>query len=405
MVEYLLKASVALSLFYAFYFFFMRQDKHFQRNRFYLLFSLVFSLLFPVLNLGWEKSLDAIVPNISSLKGLLPEMEVSSIASSSSTSWAWSTVIYILGLMAWSSHFLWRYIRLLRLIRHNPKENRRGFVLVHLDMPSPIFSFFHYVFWSGKHPAKPEDADRILLHELNHIWDKHSLDILFLEFIKIFFWFHPLVYAYGRSLRLIHEYIADAGVLREVSSKEYLQLIAREVFRPRNPTLIHFFRPSSLSQRLKMMEVPPASPYKHLKLVGIIPLLLLLMLVSHPALFFFRASEYAPLQAESLMVDLENNRFATAEGGLDRFYQEVAQHIKISDELRKKLPEGQVFITFTVETNGTLEDVRVVKSLSPEFDELALAAVQKAKTNWLPAKVEGKLVKQQLSLPIRFKTL
>ncbi len=71
-------------------------------------------------------------------------------------------------------------------------------------------------------------------------------------------------------------------------------------------------------------------------------------------------------------------------------------------EARKDKIEGMPVVQFVVSKTGELEDVKVVKSLTPECDQAAMDVIKKMPT-WIPGTQKGKEVKVLYTLPIRFK--
>jgi TonB family protein len=62
---------------------------------------------------------------------------------------------------------------------------------------------------------------------------------------------------------------------------------------------------------------------------------------------------------------------------------------------------GKVYITFLVDVNGNIKNPKILRSLNPILDSIALNAVSKM-PKWIPAKQKGKPVACQYNLPIKF---
>lgn len=63
--------------------------------------------------------------------------------------------------------------------------------------------------------------------------------------------------------------------------------------------------------------------------------------------------------------------------------------------------QGRVTVSFMVERDGTISDVKVVRSLDPAFDEEALRLV-KNMPRWNPASLNGERIRQKYILPVPF---
>ena len=392
MLNYLIETSLCLLAFYICYYAFLKNDTFFQRNRFFLLFSSLISLIIPLMEFDFGTSgatvsytLQTVTVGIHQAKQGFEGFSFFSIL----------TVIYLSVTTLLLFRYLWQLFSLYQLIRNSEVKHRRGYRLIDTEGKYPTFSFLNYLFWDNSRTLSEEEADKILGHELKHIWDKHSYDLIYIDLLKIFFWFNPVIYLYARSLRFLHEYIADASVLEETDSKTYGKMIVQAFFSKLNLSLAHGFNQSEIKQRLKIMNKMRSPAYLNIKLLVVLPLMAFLI--------FAFSSKINSINENASSEKTEMNRFATAEGGLDKFYAELSQILLYPTQAKQAGIEGKVFIQFTVMQDGTLADIEVIKGLHPACDKAALEAVKKANTKWLPAKVDGRAVKQSLSVPISFK--
>ncbi|MFA6086199.1 energy transducer TonB [Mucilaginibacter sp.] len=88
-------------------------------------------------------------------------------------------------------------------------------------------------------------------------------------------------------------------------------------------------------------------------------------------------------------------------GGQANLLKFIDDNLKYPVEARKKKTEGRVIITFVVETDGTLTDIRVVRSLSVDTDAEAIRII-KLSPKWKPGNQHGQLVRVQYAMPIKF---
>jgi TonB family protein len=89
-------------------------------------------------------------------------------------------------------------------------------------------------------------------------------------------------------------------------------------------------------------------------------------------------------------------------GGFEGFSKYLAQNIHYPADAVKNKVEGKVFLTFVVERNGSLADIKVLRGVSPDIDAEALR-VMKASPHWRPGIQNGRPVRVQFSVPISFK--
>ena len=141
---------------------------------------------------------------------------------------------------------------------------------------SEIFSYFKWIFIPN-HQFENYDH-QILEHEKAHIELKHSWDVMLTEIYIAFFWFNPLVYAYRKSLKSVHEFQADNGVLQKgIKTSEYMQLLLQslEIQKPNN--LYNYFNQPILKKRVTMMTKPKSNRLTKLKYFLLLPVCVLLI--------------------------------------------------------------------------------------------------------------------------------
>jgi len=89
-------------------------------------------------------------------------------------------------------------------------------------------------------------------------------------------------------------------------------------------------------------------------------------------------------------------------GGDKEMYGYLASNIKYPAEAKKKGIQGRVYVTFVIEQDGRVSDVRILRGIGGGCDEEALRVV-KAMPKWSPGVQRGKPVRVQYNLPVSFK--
>lgn len=295
--QYLLEFSICLALFYALYHFLLRRETFFQLNRWYLLLSPALSMIIPFwdwqLNIGPDQSaMDRIIlPLVYDLQQP-QEVMWQSLEGAPAEAWNFTyldllLMVYAVGVLWMGWRLLYRTYRLMQLIGRGKKETKSGYTVITSFDNLPAASFLSYVFWSDA-PLSPERKS-ILEHELVHVRQWHSMDVLLMEIWVMFKWFHPFIYWYRNSMRLTHEYIADAYVSQQSGSRlEYARLLTDTKTIAVNNRLLHQFN-SSIKMRLLMLAQKQSSTWKYLRYLMAVPVTALLML-----LFSFNLAEDLP---------------------------------------------------------------------------------------------------------------
>ena len=297
LTQYLLEFSICLALFYGLYHLLLRKETFFQLNRWYLLLSPVLSMVIPFLDWqlpaepsqsNWDQIVVPLVTDLQQQQLVIWEnLSHPADAVPSFTYLDLMLLIYLVGMIWMAGRLLYRTWRVMKLIGQSDQEKKNGYTVVTSKEKLPAASFLSYIFWEDG----PLSAERksILEHELVHVRQWHSLDILLMEVWVMLKWFHPLIYWYRNSLRLTHEYIADAYVSQVSGSRlEYAQLLTNAT--PATPThkLLHHFN-SSIKMRLLMLAKQQSSKWKYLKLLAVLPATAMLLM-----LFAFNLSGELP---------------------------------------------------------------------------------------------------------------
>ena len=117
----------------------------------------------------------------------------------------------------------------------------------------------------------------------------------------------------------------------------------------------------------------------------------------------------AMAQTEGTAAAVDNAIYTVVEhdpefpGGMDALVAWVGSHVEYPAEAREAGLQGTVFVTFVVERDGSITNVRVVapKEKMALLEEEAVRVVR-AMPKWKPGKVRGKKVRVQFNLPIQF---
>jgi len=88
-------------------------------------------------------------------------------------------------------------------------------------------------------------------------------------------------------------------------------------------------------------------------------------------------------------------------GGLDAFNKYLGNSIRYPGIARENNVQGKVFLTFVVEKDGSLTDIKVLRGIGSGCDDEAIRVI-KASKKWRPGMQNGRAVRQQYTVPINF---
>jgi hypothetical protein len=93
-----------------------------------------------------------------------------------------------------------------------PEKEINGVRVKCLNDPSGPFSFFGWIFMNPA-AVKEDEISEILTHEMAHVKQHHSVDVLLAEMVSICCWMNPFAWLLKREVRLNLEFLADRKVM------------------------------------------------------------------------------------------------------------------------------------------------------------------------------------------------
>lgn len=271
---YILKFSACLIIFMMFYKLFLERENMHHFKRFYLLIIIAIALIIPSITF---------IEYIEPIQ--IPETFNSTIAQpvyfpetieTPKTSYLpivlWS--IYLLGALLFLTKFCINIYKLVLKIKSNPKYKSKSIinVLIH-DLVIP-HTFLSYVFLNKSKFESNQIPKEVIIHEETHATQKHSLDIIVLELLQIIFWFNPLIYWVKQEVKLNHEFLADAAVLKQgANANTYQNLLLAFSSNAREPQLAHAINYSSIKKRFTVMKTQTSKQKIWLRSLVLLPLI------------------------------------------------------------------------------------------------------------------------------------
>lgn len=315
-LHYLLQVNIYLTLFYALYRFWLRNETFHQLNRTYLVASATLSFFIPTLHSEWLRGWFVTQEVSEKLYTYYnPQTVVVTAVQANTPSFTWGhmfALIYVVGVLILIGRLTYQIAHIERFVRRRKGRSRQ----------QVAFSFFN--FWQVS-PDVPH-RQTIIAHEKAHIRQLHSADVLLFELIAIFNWFNPVVFAYKQSIRNIHEFLADQIAARyEASNADYAMLLLSQQLGVRPVALSNnFFDPISLKRRILMLAKPQSSQRALWKYGLVLPMFVAMVVISSAAV-----SEHQ--QAKLLSAKIEKKQ------GSD-IYLDLSETLVLSPQLSSNEP-------------------------------------------------------------------
>jgi TonB family protein len=422
----MVKVAIYMIAFYLVYSILLSRDTSYSRNRAFILLSLGSAMIFPLITLQTLKPL-----NIQFFGKFLSDVFVTGTSNGTKTLNSVSSgtgfiemiySIYILGVVVFVIKLLIDLLNLLFLIIRQKDEGSR--IIRFHGFNTAGFSAMGYIFINTR--LSPEEAGEIIRHEQNHLKQNHFIDIIFIEFVKAFQWFNPVVYLFNRSLRAIHEYQADQECLSSgVPIVNYQSLLLNQVFKSRAFKLTNSFsNPSLIKKRMVMMTKKRTTSIASAKMLIVVPVIgiVFLAISASKSELMPPPPPPPPPSSTSQSSELKNNVQAVMEeptnesdevpfvvveympmfrGGDVALLKYIAENTHYPEAAKGNNIQGKVIIRFCVTAKGDVSRVSVLKGIDPELDKEAIRVV-KTLPAFKPGSQGGKDVPVWYMVPITF---
>ena len=430
LLNFFIEANLYLICFYLLYQLLLSHDTHFRFNRAFLLGGILFSLILPILSF----SISSNANSINTFEGyiMLPAITITTVQTESIGFilewWHIIGIIYFAGLFFYLFRLVWQ---IAHIFRHLPllnsaRERKNGYTLVTTQGEIPTCSFFKFLFWDKTAKLNEDEQKQIFEHELAHIRQWHSVDVLLVELLRSLFWFNPVIHLIKSRITEVHEYLADHQATKQLGVEYYSKLLTLQIFKSFDFALSNNFHKSQVIKRINMLK-NKKSKSVWLNVILIIPILgLLIVILSCNVISpedldpnFKSASKNLTdnsIASSALKGDTERNSInfpsnevftevenppAPADGML-AYYQYIQDNLTYPQEAKDQGIEGKVFVQFIVAPDGKLTEVEAVKGIGGGCDEEAIRVVMES-LPWIPGLQNGKKVNVRMILPITFK--
>lgn len=435
-LPYFLKVNLALAILYICYRLLFRNDTFFRLRRAVLLSVYLIAFLYPLLDISiWLSTRESVTEIVNYYSTILPlKTVVAADETPLSTEADWLTIaesymllIYLAGITLLFLRCIIELFTVIRLRLRSPKQLINGTTIYVLPSQEEPYSFFGWIFASPESHTPPA-LEEILVHEKTHVRQLHSIDVVLGEIVCILCWINPFVWLLKKEISSNHEYLADEQVmLAGYNKKEYqYHLIGLEHPEMAIAKLYNNFSVLPLKKRITMLNKKRTGRVGKVKYLTLLPLaagLLLLNNIDAMARIVSRQTT-VPVPAEKTMIapapEAVSVEVATLlppdddkvyevvdvmpefPGGETELLKYMARNVKYPAESIKNKEEGSLSLSFIINKDGSLSDIKVVKSLTPLLDAEAVRVV-KNMPKWTPGKVKGKVVRVAYTTPITYK--
>ncbi|MFV0590775.1 MAG: TonB family protein [Draconibacterium sp.] len=466
-INFLVESGVSLSILSLIYILFLRKETFFRLNRLFLLTSVAFSVFLPFLHFKVFEAQPimlaevTVTPYLNLLEAVtIYGQDFSGALVKTISSSRLIILVYLLGLLFFTLRLTIKIKQVFSLIHKNHVQRSGKIKFVLLEEQMSPFSFLNYVFVNPHHKGD-KDYKEVLAHEMEHIRQGHTFDVLILEVLTALQWFNPFMWILKRVIRENHEFLADRAVLKSgINAAYYKQLLLNQVL-GLQPEVANHFNSSLIKKRIKMISKIKSSKLANFKYVaGALSIVALVTIfacenketidvetipeksatlqmsiengkiklsgedldikkvedilsagnirVSKDSLGnTFMWSEKVPESPIVRNVDLGEQVFLIVEdmpvfpGGDLALRKYIANTVKYPVLAQEKNIQGKVYVTFVVGEDGYVKNATIARGVDPALDKEALRVVNSL-PKWKPGKQKGKAVAVSYTVPINF---
>lgn len=421
---YLLQVNLGIILFYALYKLICTRDTFFNSRRLILMLALILPFIIPLIDIReWMETRDSLVMLTNfDYSTTIPEIVVGTAGTEPGNQVfvisEWIKYIYIAGILALSVRLIIQAISLYLIILRTPEKTVNGIRIKCMKDKSGPFSFFNWIFLNPD-TVKEEEMSEILTHEMAHVRQKHSIDVIISELVNICCWINPFAWLMKREVRLNLEFLADRKVMDAGFATKSYQYHLLGLTYNHKYGLSNNFNFSHLKQRIIMMNKKKTNGAGHIKYaLFAIPAFALLLAgnisCSSEATKTDDVKENAATEkaneAEVIVQEpaTKNEAFAVVEqmpefpGGMKELMTYLKDNIKYPKAAQDKKVQGRVIVQFVVEKDGTPTEFNVMRSVDPDLDAEALRVLG-GMPKWKPGMQKGQVVRVKYTVPVTFR--
>ena len=454
---YILKSSVCLVVFYLFYRLLLSRETFHRFNRVALLSILLLSCLLPLVEVTVEEQTE-VHQTMMTLEQWLMLADMMNTADTTdlqaeevTVTWIQvALLVYLAGILLFALRNGYSLLKLGGLLKSGRKENLSKYIdggekvtlIVH-DRDIAPFSWMKCIVISEK--DLDENGREILIHELAHIQNRHSWDLLVADICIFFQWFNPASWLLKQELQNIHEYEADETVIEKgVDAKQYQLLLIKKAVGTRLYSMANSFNHSKLKKRITMMLKEKSNPWAKLKYLYILPVAAIAVTAFARPEISETAEEISAVKVNDLTAIVEAKAIKSTEesvqistvsqdtvkvnyvptevsrklqgtavfevveempefpGGVDAMMEYLQKELRYPESAKEKGIQGRVTVQFIIDKEGNVTNSKVTRSVDKDMDAEAIRLV-KAMPKWKPGMRKGKAVAVKYTVPVVFR--
>ena len=378
--------------------------------RIILLTMSVFAFVFPFISIkisGQMPEYFFIMDNVDVLSNKII-LETENVKNNSLSFMQIISAIYIVGVIFSFVKMFFNIHKINKIKKGKKFEIIDNVKIIYTEENHIPFSFFNCIYL-------PDEINNplILKHEMSHVKNHHSLDVILMEIMISFQWFNPYIYKMKKELQNVHEYIADNEAVEDETDKSnYMMLLLQQCTADNFNTVANNFSFLLTKKRISMITQKQKTKRMVIRMLLTLPVFAMLILLNTQC---DNPKSNAETNVSKEQVSVENSEgqdcdsiYNVAEtmpqfpGGPNALMKYLSENTKYPESAKANKIEGRVFVSFVIEKDGSITNAEVMRGIDKECDAEAVRVVS-SMPKWQAGTQNGEAVRCRFTVPFIFK--
>jgi TonB family protein len=354
-VLYLAKLTLVSGILYSYYWTALRNKKFHLYNRFYLIITVIISLILPCINIPVSfYNSNAKILDIISVGEWEPAVVITPTQNWLQQFLTWQNIFFTF-YIAVSGIMVYVFVKSIRYVIQISKkyswEKIDDIKLFYTNEPESPFSIFKNIFWNNNLNITSEEGKQIFQHEIYHVRKKHSVEVLLMEIICCIFWFNPFYHLIKKEIKTIHEFLADEYASSGVDKFGYAELLVWQTINNKQISIINPFFHNQIKRRIAMITQLKNKRYNYLGRVMALPILFILFC----AFGVKKINAHSPIVLQNILGN-DDSVFHSVE-------RYLIKHLRYPENSVKANYAATVNVKVTVDATGKCKTITPVEAI------------------------------------------
>ncbi len=373
---YLLKVILCSALLTGYYFLALRNKAFHQWNRFFLLATVVLSLVLPLMQFTifhTTEEVDQGAIKLLNVVGGAGEADVIVTSAARFNFLYFVPYLYTCCSLVLLATLATNLLKIARIVRQNETQEIQNILFINTEVKGTPFSFFRYIFWNKGIDINSTSGSQIFKHELVHVREWHTLDKMIMQVVLVFLWCNPLFWLIRHELQMIHEFIADKKAVQQQNVAQLAALILTTVYPKHFSHVINPFFHQTIKRRLFMLTQIHSPRMSYASRLFVLPLLAVAVLAFSVKTKTIAAPGVTAQSTKKITVVVDAGHGGTDGGAWSANLYEKGLTLAIAQEIKALNENKNIDIILTRSDDATVTLQNRVDLLQKQHADLLLS--------------------------------